>query len=185
MKSKFILAIAFILYSLTLVFAQQTPVKIGDKAPDFTLADQKGKQVKLSKIVKKSNLILVFYRGYWWPYCLRQLAELRKLLKENEKTQIFGISVDKADKLLETIQKIETDNNGKVNFQLLSDADSKTIDVYGLRSELYKGKSFYGIPKPAVLIINKKQKITWMQIEEDYKLRPKNETLRVELDKLK
>jgi peroxiredoxin len=106
-------------------------------------------------------------------------------LKENEKTQIFGISVDKADKLLETIKKIEADNKGKVNFQLLSDVDSKTIDAYGLRSEAYKGKSFYGIPKPTVVIINKKQKITWIQVEEDYKLRPKNETLRAELDKLK
>jgi peroxiredoxin Q/BCP len=65
MKFKFILAIALILLGLTSVLAQQTPVKIGDKAPDFTLSDQNGKQVKLSKIVKKSNVVLVFYRGYW------------------------------------------------------------------------------------------------------------------------
>ncbi len=110
---------------------------------------------------------------------------MRTLLKAKEKSQIFGLSVDKADKLLETIKKIETDNKGKVNFQLLSDADSKTIDAYGLRSEIYKGKSFYGIPKPAVIIIDRKQKITWLQIEEDYKLRPKSEVLRAELDKLK
>jgi peroxiredoxin len=110
---------------------------------------------------------------------------MRTLLKSNEKVQIFGISVDKADKLLETIKKIEADNKGKANFQLLSDADSKIIDAYGLRSEVYKGKSYYGIPKPAVVIINKKQKVTWFQIEEDYKLRPKNEILRAELDKLK
>jgi peroxiredoxin len=62
---KTILAIKFILLSLTSVFAQQTAVKIGDKAPDFTLSDQNGKQVKLSKIAKKSNVVLVFYRGYW------------------------------------------------------------------------------------------------------------------------
>jgi peroxiredoxin len=110
---------------------------------------------------------------------------MRTLLKSKEKVQIFGIAVDKADKLLETLKKIEADNKGKPNVTLLSDADSKTIDAYGLRSEVYKGKSFYGIPKPAVIIINKKQKITWLQIEEDYKLRPKNEILRAELDKLK
>ncbi len=54
-----------ILMSLTLVFAQQTTIKIGDKAPDFSLTDQNGKIVKLSKIVKKSNVVLIFYRGYW------------------------------------------------------------------------------------------------------------------------
>jgi peroxiredoxin len=110
---------------------------------------------------------------------------MRTLLKSKEKVQIYGVSVDKADKLLETIKKIEADNKGKANFQLLSDSDSKIIDAYGLRSEVYKGKPFYGIPKPTVIIINKKQKITWFQIEEDYKLRPTNEILRAELDKLK
>ncbi len=65
MKIKFILAITLILLSLTSVFAQQKSIKVGGKAPDFTLSDQNGKQVKLSKIVKKNNVVLVFYRGYW------------------------------------------------------------------------------------------------------------------------
>jgi len=39
------------------------PIRIGEIAPDFTLNDQNGKAVKLSKI--KKNVMLVFYRGYW------------------------------------------------------------------------------------------------------------------------
>lgn len=65
MKLKICLSLLMILMSLTLVFAQQTTIKIGDKAPDFSLTDQNGKIVKLSKIVKKSNVVLIFYRGYW------------------------------------------------------------------------------------------------------------------------
>ncbi len=39
------------------------PLKVGTIAPDFTLKDQNGKELKLSKVRK--NTMLVFYRGYW------------------------------------------------------------------------------------------------------------------------
>ena len=39
------------------------PLKIGEIAPDFTLTDQSGKQIALSKA--KTPVVLVFYRGYW------------------------------------------------------------------------------------------------------------------------
>lgn len=39
------------------------PLKVGAVAPDFTLKDQNGRQVSLSKAQKP--VVLVFYRGYW------------------------------------------------------------------------------------------------------------------------
>jgi cytochrome oxidase Cu insertion factor (SCO1/SenC/PrrC family) len=42
----------------------QTPdpkVKVGDTAPDFTLRDQNGKEVKLSDFHGKKNVVLAFY----------------------------------------------------------------------------------------------------------------------------
>ena len=39
------------------------PLTVGKTAPDFTLSDQNGKQVTLSKA--KKPVVLVFYRGYW------------------------------------------------------------------------------------------------------------------------
>jgi peroxiredoxin len=42
-----------------------TPVGVGDDAPDFTLPDQGGSKVTLSEALKKSPVVLVFYRGYW------------------------------------------------------------------------------------------------------------------------
>ena len=38
-----------------------TNVKIGDPAPDFTLPDHTGKQVKLSDFKGKKNVVLSFY----------------------------------------------------------------------------------------------------------------------------
>lgn len=41
--------------------AQAGTVKVGDKAPDFSLPDQTGKQVKLSDFLGKKNVVLAFY----------------------------------------------------------------------------------------------------------------------------
>jgi len=36
-------------------------IKVGDVAPDFTLRDQNGKEVKLSDFRGKKNVVLAFY----------------------------------------------------------------------------------------------------------------------------
>jgi len=36
-------------------------IKVGDMAPDFTLRDQTGKEVKLSDFRGKKNVVLAFY----------------------------------------------------------------------------------------------------------------------------
>jgi len=41
--------------------AQAATLKVGDKAPDFSLPDQTGKQVKLSDFLGKKNVVLAFY----------------------------------------------------------------------------------------------------------------------------
>lgn len=40
--------------------------QVGQKAPDFSLADLNGKQVSLSETLSnQKGVLLVFYRGYW------------------------------------------------------------------------------------------------------------------------
>jgi hypothetical protein len=42
--------------------------QVGQKAPDFTLADQDGKNVVLNDLLGDPNtraVLLIFYRGYW------------------------------------------------------------------------------------------------------------------------
>ena len=40
-------------------------VKVGDRAPDFTLESEEGKPISLSDFRGEKTVILVFYRGYW------------------------------------------------------------------------------------------------------------------------
>jgi hypothetical protein len=71
-----IAAIGLFLYSF-FIMAKQLPASsgaphVGQKAPDFTLADTSEKQVALSELLstpingsKPKGVLLVFYRGYW------------------------------------------------------------------------------------------------------------------------
>ncbi len=40
-------------------------VKVGDRAPDFTLENMDGRAISLSDFRGKMNVVLVFYRGHW------------------------------------------------------------------------------------------------------------------------
>ncbi len=82
-------------------------------------------------------------------------------------------------------EKIASDGKGAVVFPLLSDLDHKIIDAYGLRDPAYEGQKVYGIPHPAVYVIDKQGKVVWAKIESDYKQRPTNEEIRTALDSLK
>lgn len=82
-------------------------------------------------------------------------------------------------------EKIAADGKGKLSFPLLSDPNHKVIDGYGLRDPAYKEEKVYGIPHPAVYIINKDGKVTWARIESDYRKRPTNDELRAVLNTLK
>lgn len=106
-------------------------------------------------------------------------------MKKDEKVSLYGISVDSPDVSLEFAKKIASDGKGEVGFPLLSDPEHRTIDAYGLRDPAYEGQKVYGIPHPAVYVIDKQGKVTWAKIESDYKQRPTNEEIRAVLDSLK
>jgi len=69
------LAVVFALLAAPRILAQgagkpapeeQTGLKVGTKAPAFTLKDQEGKERSLDELLKKGKVALVFYRSADW-----------------------------------------------------------------------------------------------------------------------
>jgi hypothetical protein len=44
---------------------EPTALRLGERAPDFTLSDAAGRPVSLADYRGKKPVLLVFYRGYW------------------------------------------------------------------------------------------------------------------------
>ena len=53
------------------------PVMIDKLAPDFKLESFSGVPVSLSEFKGKKNVLLVFNRGFTWPYCRAHMSQLR------------------------------------------------------------------------------------------------------------
>ena len=107
-------------------------LRVGERAPNFTLKDQNEKEVSLESLLKKGPVALVFYRSAsWCLYCEIQLIKLQRNLKQIEASggQLIGISYDSTDILKRFADRKD------ITIQLLSDAGSKTIDAYNVRDK--------------------------------------------------
>lgn len=60
----------------------ENSLKVGDKAPDFSLLDKDGEKKSLSTYLGNGPVIVTFYRGLWCPYCNLQLAAYSQVLDE-------------------------------------------------------------------------------------------------------
>ena len=125
------------------------------------------------------------YRGSWCPFCARQLADLRGLVKDGEKTRLYAVSIDAADKSNDLIKKIEKDGKGKINYSFLSDTNAKTIDSYGLRDSRYKDEKVDGIPYPTVYVVGSDRQVVWAKLNKDYRNPPTNAEIRAAVDQPK
>ena len=58
---RLLVIVAALIVTLGSVAPARAQLKVGDKAPDFTLPDQNGNKVKLSDFLGKKNVVLAFY----------------------------------------------------------------------------------------------------------------------------
>jgi peroxiredoxin Q/BCP len=123
-------------------------VNINDKAPEFTLPDQNGKEISL-KDFRGKYVVLYFYPRADTPGCTVEACEFRDSYRkiQNTGTVILGISPDqpKAQKKFEEKYSLP--------FTLLGDADKKVGNAFGVIQEknMY-GKKVMGVARTTFII---------------------------------
>ena len=150
-------------------------VKIGQKAPGFTLPAVAGEKVSLQDYFGKKNVVLSFVPAAWTPVCSDQWPgyNIVKDLFDEHNTILLGITVDNIPTLFSW-----TNQMGKLWFPVLSDfwPHGEVAKRYGiLRSD--------GVSERALFVIDKKGIIRYMDVH-DINQRPSLEILIKELEKL-
>jgi peroxiredoxin len=124
-------------------------LKIGDKAPEFTLLDSTKKERSLKEFSGK-KLLIAFFPGVFTGVCTKEMCNFRDSLSnfENAKLQVVGISVDPHYAL-----KGFADAN-KLNFPLMSDYTRKVSEQYcGVYND-FAGMPGFSASKRAVFILD-------------------------------
>ena len=80
---KKILPLISLLFLSYFLAAQEAPegLFLNSKAPDFKAKDQAGNEVRLKDLLKKTKVVLVFYRGNWSIECTKFLKKLQDSLQ--------------------------------------------------------------------------------------------------------
>jgi peroxiredoxin len=155
------------------------PLKVGDKAPDFTLFDFDKKPRTLKEFSGK-NTVLVFYPGAFTGVCTKEMCALRDSMSRlnSLNAHIVGISVDSpfANKAFAAQNKLE--------FVLLSDYDRTVSNTY---AGVYKdfGIQGYTASKRSVFVVDKSGKITYVWITENPGVEPNYDEIASALSALK
>ncbi len=155
-------------------------LEIGSKAPDIETEN-----FSLSQAVKEGPVVLIFYRGYWCPYCVRNLEEFEENLDQIRKRGARVVAVTPEGG--EGAEKMK--NKAEWSSTIVQDADHSIMTDYGVLfkvSEKYDRKirlllftdiaevndddeSF--LPIPAAYVIDQEQRVTYIHYDANYKKR--------------
>lgn len=123
-------------------------LKIGQKAPIFSLPDQNGKVHSLEDY-KGKKVLLYFYPKDDTPGCTTEACNFRDGYDEFMKMGlvILGVSADAIKSHKKFAEKF------KLPFPLLSDEDKKVCEAYGVwQMKKFMGREYMGIVRSSFLI---------------------------------
>ncbi|NJC22754.1 peroxiredoxin Q/BCP [Arthrobacter pigmenti] len=123
-------------------------LKIGDRAPDFTLNSDEGTNVSLGDFAGE-NVVVYFYPAAATPGCTTQACDFRDSLASLTSAgyKVVGISPDSENKLRSFSEK------EALTFPLLSDPDHAVAEAWGAWGEKKNyGKTYEGLIRSTVVV---------------------------------
>jgi peroxiredoxin (alkyl hydroperoxide reductase subunit C) len=151
-------------------------VKVGGRAPEFTLPSLSGEKISLKQYRGKKNVVLSFVPAAWTPVCSDQWPgyNIVKDMFDQNDAILLGITVDNIPTLFAW-----TNQMGKLWFPVLSD-----FWPHGAVAKKYGVLRSNGVSERALFIIDKKGIIRYIDVH-DINKRPPLEDLVNALEKLK
>lgn len=148
-------------------------IKVGDKAPEFTLTDSERKARSLKEFLGKKT-VLLFYPGAFTGTCTKEMCAIRDSLASfnSLNAKVVGISVDSP-----FANKGFADHN-KITFPLLSDFTREVVSKYGILLNNFAGISGYTVAKRSVFLLDSQGVVKYAWISDDPGVEPPYEEVK-------
>lgn len=135
-------------------------LKIGDKAPNFTLRNTEKKEISLNDY-KGKNVLVLFFPLAFTGVCTQELCSVRDDISsyENLGVEVLGISVDS----LFTLDRFKAEQN--LNFDLLSDFNKEVCRAYGSMYDDFV-LEMKGVAKRSAFVVDAEGTICYAEVLE-------------------
>jgi peroxiredoxin len=162
-----------------------TQVKVGDKAPDFTLPDEDMKPRSLKEFLGK-KVVLAFFVGAFTSTCTKEACEFRDSMSRlvDLKAQVIGI-----DLTVPFSSKRFAEKN-RLPFPVLSDNKHEVFEKYGLQfspCDEYKccwGSACYPIVKRSIFLLDEKGVVRYVWVSDKTATEPSYEEMQKVIEQI-
>ncbi len=122
-------------------------VRVGGKAPEFSLQSHDGKTISLSDYRGKKSLVVYFYPKDETPGCTVESCTFRDFYEEFTEAgaEVIGISSDSVE------SHVNFAEHHDLPFVLLTDEDQSVRSAYGATGLFLPGRITYVIDKEGVV----------------------------------
>lgn len=155
-------------------------VKVGDKAPTFTLPDTDLKHRSLEEFLGHKT-VLAFFVGAFTTTCTKEACAFRDSMARliDLDAQVVGISVN------DPFSNKGFAEKNRLPFPVLSDYRREVIKKYGLESTDFAGLSGYTVAKRSILILDREGVVRYAWVSDDPVVEPNYKEIQGALEQIK
>lgn len=182
--------LAFLWIAAVSAGAAIQPLMIGQPIPETPLRTMNGEPFSLRAAAQEQQVVLIYYRGGWCPYCNVHLQQLQAIEPQLRRLgyRIIAVSADKPSRLQQSMAQ------NQLTYTLLSDASMQTADAFGIAYKVDQptlqmlgsngmdieeasGRKHHMLPVPSVFLIGTDGIIDFVYANPDYRVRLKPDVL--------
>lgn len=155
-------------------------IKVGDRAPDFTLPDTELIQRSLSEFLG-NKIVLAFFVGAFTSVCTKEMCAFRDSMARliDLKAQVVGVAVS------DPFSNKAFAEKNRLTFPILSDYNRVVIKAYGILLHDFSGLKDYATAKRAIYILDRTGVVRYVWITENPAVEPNFSEIEAFLAKMK
>jgi len=159
-------------------------LKVGDKAPEFVLADVAGRAVSSAELMLQGPLVVVFLRGRWCPFCCATVEAWQGMLHDVRRRGANLVAISPMTSKQADFMR----DQHKLMFPILSDEKNRVAEQFGVaytvppyQQQLFStvfinlpfinGEDSWTLPLPATFVVLPNGTIKYAWANEDYTVR--------------